>query len=80
MFYDSGIINTKKCGTDLDHAVTAVGYGVDSSSGTDKPYFLIRNSWGADWGEDGYFRLGTQQDGMDGVCGVLLDSNWPVTN
>lgn len=79
-FYESGIINTQKCGTDLDHAVTAVGYGVDSSSGKDQPYFLIRNSWGTDWGEDGYFRLATEQDGSDGICGVLLDANWPVTN
>ena len=75
-FYDSGILNTKNCGTDLDHAVTAVGYGTDNG----QDYFLVRNSWGTSWGEKGYIRIATEKDGMDGVCGILLDSNRPTTN
>ena len=75
-FYSSGILNTKNCGTDLDHAVTAVGYGTDNG----QDYFLVRNSWGTSWGEKGYIRVATEQDGMDGVCGILLDSNRPTTN
>jgi len=35
------------------HAVIIVGYGVDGST----PYWLIRNSWGTQWGENGYFRI-----------------------
>jgi len=75
-FYTSGILNSKNCGTNLDHAVTAVGYGTDNG----QDYFLIRNSWGASWGEKGYIRLATQKDGQSGVCGVMLDSNYPETN
>ena len=75
-FYDSGILNSKNCGTDLDHAVTAVGYG--SENGQD--YFIVRNSWGPSWGEKGYIRIATEKDGQDGVCGILLDSNRPTTN
>ena len=30
MFYESGIFNSKNCGIDLDHAVTAVGYGSEN--------------------------------------------------
>jgi len=45
--YRSGILNTTKCGSDLDHAVTAVGYGVESG----QKFVIVRNSWTASWGE-----------------------------
>ncbi|KAF3948663.1 hypothetical protein CMV_025366 [Castanea mollissima] len=50
--YDSGIF-TGLCGTQLDHGVVAVGYGTEN--GVD--YWLVRNSWGSDWGEKGYIKL-----------------------
>jgi len=75
-FYSGGILDTKSCGTNLDHAVTAVGYG--SENGQD--YFIVRNSWGADWGEKGYIRVATTNEKKGGVCGILLDSNRPTTN
>lgn len=52
--------------SNLDHAVLLVGYGVDRTTGTDVPYWTVKNSWGADWGEDGYFRI---QRGV-GMCGI----------
>ena len=51
--YKSGVMNSKLCGTSLDHAVTAVGYGTESG----KDYYLVRNSWGAAWGEAGYIKI-----------------------
>jgi len=64
--YSSGVLNPGPDGcmtTQLDHAVLIVGYGVDSSS---TPFWIVKNSWGQDWGESGYFRLIRGQ----GACGI----------
>ena len=73
--YSSGILDTTQCGTDLDHAITAVGYGTENG----KNYFIVRNSWGPSWGEKGYIRISADVGG-NGVCGILLDSTRPTTN
>ena len=70
--YRSGILNSTRCGTQLDHAITAIGYG--SEAGVD--YFIVRNSWGATWGEAGYIRMAANVGG-GGVCGILLDPVYP---
>jgi len=72
--YTKGIMNSKKCGTNLDHAVTAVGYGKEGNN----EYLIVRNSWTASWGEEGYFRIAINADG-DGICGILMDSSRPTT-
>lgn len=75
MHYIEGIITDATCGSSLDHAVTAVGYG--SEDGQD--YYLVKNSWGADWGESGYVRIGMNGDGA-GICGIQQLSLVPTTN
>lgn len=50
--YSHGVFDGP-CGTDVDHAIVLVGYGAEM----DKDYWLVRNSWGSDWGEKGYIRI-----------------------
>jgi len=73
--YIKGIIEDISCGTGLDHAVTAVGYGDENGS----KYYIVKNSWGADWGENGYVRIGMNGDGT-GICGIQEMSLFPDTN
>jgi len=63
-YYKGGIITGTACGTDTDHAITAVGYGTDNGV----EYYKVRNSWGSSWGEHGYVRIGVEE-GI-GVCAI----------
>jgi len=65
--YTSGVI-TSGCGTNLDHGVLAVGYG--TLDGQD--FFLVKNSWGPSWGDQGYVRIGAKNQ-----CGILNAASYP---
>jgi len=68
--YSSGVL-TGRCGERLDHGVLAVGYGTEN--GVD--YWLVKNSWGPDWGENGYIKI--ERSDAD-LCGVLLAASYPT--
>ena len=63
----NGYISNPKLGCSksaLNHAVLLVGYGVDADSNVD--YWTVKNSWGDEFGEDGYFRIARNE----GTCGI----------
>jgi len=52
ILYESGILEVTKTNDDVNHEVVIIGYGVTTDQ-TPKSYWIIRNSWGSDWGEKG---------------------------
>lgn len=71
--YKSGVYTTDFCKNgpqDVNHAVLAVGYG--SENGVN--YWIIKNSWGAAWGDNGYFKM---QRGVN-MCGIVNCNSYPI--
>jgi len=68
-FYKKGVFNPVDCPGKLDHAVTAVGYGIEGGHG----YWLLKNSWGVYWGDHGYIKMSFQNSNSPdvGQCGIL---------
>jgi len=73
--YTGGIVSGPECGTRLDHAILAVGWGTDAKVGK---YYIVKNSWTTKWGEHGYIRIAAE-DGA-GVCGINNSASRPETN
>ncbi|GAB2289438.1 hypothetical protein Dimus_023747 [Dionaea muscipula] len=75
-FYSEGVF-TGECGKDLNHGVAAVGYGT-TLDGT--KYWIVKNSWGADWGEQGYIRMERGVEAKEGLCGIAMLASYPTKN
>ncbi|KAF1740677.1 hypothetical protein MXB_3167 [Myxobolus squamalis] len=70
-FYKSGIIDFSSCSSvSLNHAVLAVGYSL-----LKRPYLLVKNSWGKNWGIGGYFKVALFKNNM---CGIASDASYPI--
>jgi len=58
--YNGGVLTADQCGSDVDHAIQLTGY-----SPTQGGYWIVRNSWGSDWGENGFIYLQYGQNTCD---------------
>jgi len=67
--YTGGVVDSTACGTSLNHGVLAVGY-------TDE-YWIVKNSWGPSWGDEGYIKIAYKATGA-GICGINQMNSYPT--
>jgi len=68
--YAGGVLTGDGCGVEIDHAVLLVGFSKADNA------WIVKNSWGPAWGENGYVRIGRTEG--KGVCGINQQNSIPV--
>jgi hypothetical protein len=72
--YKSGVYKGP-CTSSHNHSVTLFGYGVTDAG---EEYWILKNSWGQEWGQNGFFFMRKGADGNVGLCGIALFGVYPI--
>mmetsp|Transcript_4748 Transcript_4748/g.5477 ORF Transcript_4748/g.5477 Transcript_4748/m.5477 type:complete len:347 (+) Transcript_4748:47-1087(+) len=78
--YSGGVFNSEEYSQSTNHIVSIVGWGMDEETG--KKHWIVRNSWGAYWGEMGFFRveMGKNILGLEGEVVWATPGSWTEIN
>nr|XP_035940667.1 cathepsin L1-like isoform X2 [Halichoerus grypus] len=75
-FYHKGIYYDPNCSSeDLDHGILVVGYGSQGEEPKNEKYWIVKNSWGTDWGTQGYILIAKDRDNH---CGIATSASFPI--
>ncbi|KAM5261291.1 procathepsin L-like [Hipposideros larvatus] len=75
-FYKKGIYYEPQCSSeDLDHGVLVVGYGFEKAELDRNKYWIVKNSWGTDWGMNGYIKMAKDRNNH---CGIATMASYPI--
>uniref|UniRef100_UPI00398F5162 cathepsin L2-like n=1 Tax=Pristiophorus japonicus TaxID=55135 RepID=UPI00398F5162 len=70
--YKTGVYYEENCSTDnLNHEMLVVGFGNQSQQN----YWIVKNSWGTEWGEQGYIKMAKDKENN---CGIATDAVYPI--
>ena len=76
-FFMGGVLISGCTYTEIDHDVLLLGTDVDPTF-KNTPYWNIKNSWGRNWGDNGYIRILRESGTKPALCGMNMDAGFPL--
>ncbi|XP_031214494.1 cathepsin Q-like [Mastomys coucha] len=74
-FYNTGVYYEPRCKRIVNHAVLVIGYGFEGNETYTNNYWLVKNSWGKQWGLGGYMKIAKDRNNH---CGIASFAQYPI--